>query len=483
MFFKSTTILKLTLLGFILAAVPLTIGLLSTMFLVDRLAVQMQKAVHNSTQAVESGRLIATQALSMERSALQYLVLRDKAILSSYQSKRVQFAQEIERLLMLPLDAALSTRLQNLLVREANLYQKLQDAPRQPPRNEEKLATTERLSELVRPIPFDVTSLASRESISMNQQVSQVRRLLLWQVAALIPLALLIAVVFSVLISRPLRRLGEVIRQLGAGKFNTAIEVTGPQDIRELGEQLDWLRRQLAALDEQKLQFLHHVSHELKTPLTAIREGAGLLRDGIAGNLMAEQQEIVEILHENSLQLQDQVESLLNFNLALAQEQPFAKDPLDLAALLPSVVEKHQLTMRARNISIKSKLQPSFVNGDAEQLRAIVDNLLSNAIKYSPDGGRVQIRLYQKNQNAILDIMDEGTGILPEDKPHLFEPFFQGKSPYSGPVQGTGLGLSLVERYLHLHDGSIRLIETRKGAHFQVTLPMIPNVENTECTN
>lgn len=483
MFFKSTTILKLTLLGFILAAVPLTIGLLSTMFQVDRLAVQMQRAVHNSTQAVESGRLIATQALSMERSAMQYLVLRDEAILSSYQSKRVQFAQEIERLLMLPLDTALSARLQSLLVREASLYQKLRKATSQPPLNEEKLAATERLSELVRPIPFDVTSLVSRESSSMNRQIGQVQRLILWQTAALVPLALLIAVIFSLLISRPLRRLGEVIRQLGAGKFNAAIEVSGPQDIRELGQQLDWLRRQLAALDEQKLQFLHHVSHELKTPLTAIREGVGLLRDGIAGNLMEEQQEVVDILYENSLQLQNQVESLLNFNLALAQEPPLAKEPLDLAALLPSVVEKHQLAMRARNISIKFLLQPSFVNGDAEQLRAIVDNLLSNAIKYSPDGGEVRITLYPKNQNVILDIMDEGTGILPEDKPHLFEPFFQGKSLSSGPVQGTGLGLSLVERYLHLHGGSIRLIETRQGAHFQVTLPLISNVDNTECTN
>jgi two-component system sensor histidine kinase GlrK len=487
MLFKPTTILKLTLLGFVLVAVPLTIGLLSTVYQVDHLAVQMQKAVHDSTQAVESGRLIAAQAFNMERSAGQYMVLRDESILSRYQSQRTQLAQEIERLLTLSHDSALSERLKRLLAREGSLYQKLQEAARQPPQNEEKLTETERLSELVRHIPFDVTRMIARESHAMNQQVSQVQRLLLWQAAALIPLALFIAVVFSVLISRPLRRLSAAIRQLGAGEFGTAIDVAGPQDIRELGEQLDWLRRQLAALDEQKLLFLHHVSHELKTPLTAIREGAGLLRDGITGILSQEQQEVVQILHENSLQLQHQVESLLNFNLALAQDKLPAGESADLATLVPEVVEKHRLAMRARNISMESQLQPTVVSGAPEQLRIVIDNLLSNAIKYSAEGGKVLISLYQENQKAVLNVVDEGVGILPDDQPHLFEPFFQGQSPSHGPLQGTGLGLSIVERYLRLHGGFIELIKTRQGAHFRVTLPMntmqMPNVDDKVCTN
>ena len=301
--------------------IPLTFGLVSTVFQVDRLALQMQMTVHDSAQAAESGQLIAAQAFSMERSAGQYLVLRDDTILSRYRTQRIQFAQEIERLLALSLDLTLSEQLQQLRIREENLHQKLQDAAMLPPESEKKLTDEERLSELVQPIPFDVTGMIARASSAMTQQVGQVRRLLLWQAAALIPLALFFAVIFSVLISRPLRRLGAAIRQLGAGKFTTVIEVSGPQDIRELGEQLDWLRRQLAALEEQKLQFLHHVSHELKTPLTAIREGAGLLRDGIVGDLEEQQEEVVQILHENSLQLQNQVESLLNFNFALAQEQ------------------------------------------------------------------------------------------------------------------------------------------------------------------
>lgn len=483
MLLKPTSILRLTLLGFILVAIPLTAGLLSTVFQVDRLAVQMRKTVHDATQAVAAGRLIATQALNMERSAGQYIVLLDEAILSRYRNQRQQFAREVQRLLALSRDPALSTRLEQLLRREADLYQQLEKPTGQPLGEEKDLAATGHLSALVQPIPFDVTRMIAQASSDMNRQVAQVQRLLLWQAGALIPLALFIAVLFSVLVSRPLRRLGSAIRQLGSGRFDQAIDVDGPQDIRQLGEQLDWLRSQLAALDEQKLQFLHHVSHQLKTPLTAIREGAGLLNDGIPGNLNRAQQEVVQILQENSLQLQDQVESLLNFNLALAQEKLPASEAVDLAALISEVAARHLLPARARNISLETDLQPAVVSGAPEQLRVIIDNLLSNAIKYSASGGRVQIRLRRQNQTVVLDVIDEGMGILPEDSPHLFKPFYQGKSPAQGPVRGTGLGLSIVERYLRLHGGSVQSLDRRQGAHFRVTLPVAADAEQKSCTS
>ena len=472
MSFKPATILQLTLLGFILVAVPLTLGLINTQLQVDHLATRMQKAVLTSAQAVESGRLIATQALNMERSALQYLVLKDMNIRNRYEEQRKSFVREIRRLLDLPLDEALSTRLQKLQEHEARLHQRLQQDNEASDSGKEQLDENEQLSMLAAPIPFDVTALITAESRRVNEQISAVRRLLLWQAAALIPLALLIAVVFSLLVSRPLRHLGGAIRQLGAGEFNAPIQVRGPQDIRELGEQLDWLRQQLAALNEQKMQFLHHVSHELKTPLTTIREGAGLLQDGITGELTAEQQEVVQILHDNSLQLQSQVERLLDFNLALSQEHPPEQKRVELSALVEAAVDNRQLALQSRHIKVHMQLVPVSVTGDARQLRSVIDNLLSNAIKFSPAGGEIHIRMQRKNQQLQLDVIDEGAGIPKEDRPHLFEPFFRGKLPASSPVRGTGLGLSLVKRYLHLHGGTITLVDSVKGAWFRVTLPL-----------
>jgi hypothetical protein len=122
----------------------------------------------------------------MERSAAQYLVLHDEAILTRYEHQQSKLKQEVNRLLTLSHDPALSKRLQQLLVREGELYQKLQEITTGPMLKRQELTAVGHFSELVQPIPFDVTRMITQESSTMNFQVSQVQLLLLWQAAALI---------------------------------------------------------------------------------------------------------------------------------------------------------------------------------------------------------------------------------------------------------------------------------------------------------
>ena len=130
-------------------------------------------------------------------------------------------------------------------------------------------------------------------------------------------LALAIALAFTRFIVRPIAELDASIRQLGSADFTRPIKVRGPEDLRYLGEQLDWLRRRLTELEAQKNRFLRNVSHELKTPLTALREGAELLNDGIAGALAPQQQQVVAIMRDNSVKLQRLIEDLLDYQRAL----------------------------------------------------------------------------------------------------------------------------------------------------------------------
>lgn len=474
----STSIQQLAILGFALVVLPLAVGLVSTVLQVDRLALGMEKTLGNTTQAVEAGRLIASQALSMERNAEQYLLLGDVALLLRYESSRKRLSKEIRRLEVLSTDDTLSHRLELLRQREEALYRKLLDTPDEA-LGKARLAASDRISEVVRTIPLEVTRMVARNSERMNQRVTEVQEKLLWQALALIPLALLMAALFGTLVSRPLRRLGAAIRRLGEGRFSEPVEIKGPQDIRQLAEELEWMRQQLAALDEQKLQFLRHISHELKTPLTAIREGAGLLHEEVTGRLTPEQKEVTRILEESSHQLQGQVESLLNFNLALAQQQRGEGHPLDLAPLIRSVAERHNLSAQARNIRLELELQPAWVSAVEGQLRLIADNLLSNAIKYTPDGGQVRVTLRCAGERVELDVSNSGAGISREDRPHIFEPFYQGKSISHGPLKGTGLGLSIVLHYVMLNEGEVKLLEVEEGACFRVTFPSLEG--NRKC--
>lgn len=477
-FTVATSVRQLILIGYLLVALPLTIALISTFYQVDSLSRQMQETLSETSSATESSRIIISQVLNLERTAGQYWVLRETELFQRYQTQREQLLSTIQGFRENQLSPVILERTVSLITAEKHLYEKLQQATK------EKDGTTEpnklsNISDLVRDLPEDVDRIISENSKAMSERIQSVEQLLLFQVVALIPLALVIATVFSVLITRPLRQLGQIINKLGSADFASPVSVVGPHDIQQLGRRLDWLRQQLAELDQQKLVFLQHVSHELKTPLTAIREGIALLQDRIAGPLTSDQAEIVDILRTNDLQLQKEVEALLDFNLALNQEKPNNAEPIVFDHLVQDTIAKHQLEFMSRSITVHTALAKISLKGDKIQLTSVIDNLLSNAIKHSPKDSRINISLIEIKQNAQLDVIDDGPGIDQDDEKRIFEPFYQGSHAQQGAVSGTGLGLAIVHRYVLLHHGSIHVINSTNGAHLRVYLPLqAPDLAN-----
>ena len=110
------------------------------------------------------------------------------------------------------------------------------------------------------------------------------------------------------------------------------------------------------------------------------------------------------------------------------------------------------------------------MHGDVEKLRVVIDNLLSNAIKYSPFGGTIVLRLARHKDQAVIEVIDGGPGIPPEDRERIFDPFYRGKNAAIAGVKGTGLGLAIVRDYVEMHQGTVKAIAAA-GAHFRVTLP------------
>ena len=199
------------------------------------------------------------------------------------------------------------------------------------------------------------TRLTERAIERLQETASQGRQKWLYLALATVGIALALAILFAVLIARPIRQLDLAIRQMGTADFTHAIEVNGPQDLRYLGQRLEWLRSRLRELEEQQNRFLRHVSHELKTPLTAVREGAELLRDHVGGELSPEQQEIVRIVRENTLSLQKLIEDLLTYHQTRALE-PQAIGPVALPDIVRRVVREHKLAALARMVTIEAQL-------------------------------------------------------------------------------------------------------------------------------
>ena len=468
---KPTSIKQLILIGFFLAVLPLTIALINTFYQVDSLSRQMQKTLSEVSSSTESSRIIVSQVLNLERTAGQYWVLREAELLQRYQDQHQQLLDSIQSFRSNSLSPVILERITRLTFAEKQLYEKLRLAPKEEQGTSEPKDLSD-LSTLVRDLPLDVSNSVSKKSRSMDRSIYRVKRLLLFQALTLIPLALLIATVFSVLITRPLRQLGSIINKLGSADFTSPVSVKGPQDIQQLGIRLDWLRRQLAELDQQKLVFLQHVSHELKTPLTAIREGTALLQDRITGPLTSDQAEIVDILRINELQLQKEVEALLDFNLALSQKKPNSAELIFFDQLILETITKHQLEIMSRSVTMQTNLAKISLQGDRVQLATVIDNLISNAIKYSPKHSSIVVSLIEHKHRMQLDVIDSGPGIDPQDEARIFEPFYQGSHAQQGSVSGTGLGLAIANRYVLLHHGSISVINSTNGAHFRVYLPL-----------
>jgi two-component system sensor histidine kinase GlrK len=294
-----------------------------------------------------------------------------------------------------------------------------------------------------------------------------------WQLLALIPFAILLAFMFSLRIARPIQQIDEAIRNMGQGKLSKAIHVDGPQDLVYFGERLDWMRRRLLKLEEQKTRFLQHVSHELKTPLTAMREGADLLAEGVAGELSEEQQRIANILYSNSIQLQRRIEDLLSYSALQTERAALIRHKANLRNILEAVLQDQNLAVMSKGLRIEVSCPELVMDCDEQKIKTIVDNLLSNAVKFSPQRGRISIWANKIEESIVLNVLDAGAGIDEADRDKVFEPFFQGRQMHNSPTRGTGLGLSIAREYALAHGGNIELVpQPESGAHFRLTIPV-----------
>src|SRR6267378_2038979 len=421
--------LSLLLLAFALVAAPLIVAFYNAAVYVEQLAGQSQTAVSQAAQASRGSRLLVEQTTALERVVRQYLILDDEELLKDYARLRGNFKANTSELSLQPLD------------------------------------------EPQRDVLNTSNALIDREVESMRRTGERAQRILWLQLAATIPLGVLLAAGVTLLIARPIRQLDQAIRRLGAGEFEGDIRVGGPADLKYLGSRLDWLRQRLIELEQQKRLFLRHVSHELKTPLTALREGSELLAEGTAGPLSSGQREIVEILQQKSVQLQLLMEGLLNYHRAQESVGRLELTAVRFDEVVEQVLDDHRLAIQARGIRADLRLDPVILQADEEKLRAVAANLVSNAVKYSPDEGMISLALRRVGDEVVFDVRDAGPGIPPEDHDRIFDWFYQGEDVHRGRLQGSGLGLAIAREFVVAHGGRIEVVrDLAAGAHFRVTL-------------
>jgi len=296
-------------------------------------------------------------------------------------------------------------------------------------------------------------------------------------VIAVVLLGLGLAGLATYCIMHPLRRVQEHIRQIGQGTFGRSVNVEAPSDLRELVDTVNWMGKKLQELDDMKAEFLAHVSHELRTPLASIHMGTQLLLDEIPGALSQEQSETLRIIKDSSERLIRLISTLLDLSKMEAGMMVYQIAPTDLLRLAETSVSKVRLLAEGKHIQILTEAPSDrvWVSADGARIEQVLDNLFSNALKFSPEGAAVKLRLQPDVKGGIVhvSVADTGPGIPPEDVPHIFERFYQGRAYAKNTLAGSGLGLALAKKVVEAHGGRIRVeSDLGKGTTVHFTLPL-----------
>ena len=465
---------KLLVVGFAMVALPLIFALINNAISIDQFANRSQRAVQQAVESTQSSRRLAELLGTLERNARQMAILGDRSLLDTYETNRAVFLQTAGEFSALPFDAEQKAALDDIISGEAVVYAALRESGAGGGRLKQVLENFRRLDARAGSIIERADRLIDREIEAMRETAARAQRITFWQMMALVPVALLLAAGFTVLIARPIRQIDAAIRRMGGGDFAAPVGVNGPRDLQLLGHRIEWLRHRLNELEQQKNRFLRQVSHELKTPLTALREGSELLSEEALGKLTPEQQEVTGILRASSIELQRLIEDLLSYGAAEFHRSALRFSPVMVRRVVARVLDHQNLSLRARALRIAPHVDDITLEADFEKLRIMLDNLISNAAKFSPEGGVITIEARSDGQHMLLEVADDGPGIPPAERERVFDPFYRGRNVAGGPLRGSGIGLSIVRDYAQAHGGTVEVVDepARSGARLRVTLPL-----------
>lgn len=262
----------------------------------------------------------------------------------------------------------------------------------------------------------------------------------------------------------------EVIRDLGAQAALLAGRAEAADEQRRLAQELSETVEALHLASQAKSDLLARVSHEFRTPLTAIIGYSALLQRGIDHGDPMLARTGPERIHSAGLHLLAMVEEVLDLAQMDAGHLHLQVEEAELADLVTRTVEELQPLAARKQITLRSDVPPGRLPVDPHRMRQVLYNLISNAVKFTPNLGTVAVAAQMDEDKVRLSVTDDGIGIPFDDQPRIFEEFTQVAD--HGPHQGSGLGLSIVRRLVAAHGGHTELESTPgKGSCFIVTLP------------
>jgi signal transduction histidine kinase len=274
------------------------------------------------------------------------------------------------------------------------------------------------------------------------------------------------------------------------------VEVESEDEIGELARTFNTMAESLARAEELRRQMVVDIAHELRTPLSIIQGNLEGMLDGV---LPLDPEQVASV-HEETLLLSRLVADLRLLSLAEAGQLKLERSETNLGALIRSVVDRLRPQAQAKGVALETELPASLpiLSIDADRISQVIGNLVSNALRYTPAGGAVSVQCSVNSDQLtvnskqwsvsseqiaddklitdhwlLITVTDTGSGIAPEDLPHVFDRFYRADRSRNRATGGSGIGLAIVKQLVEAHGGRVWAeSELGKGSRFSFTLPL-----------
>lgn len=271
-------------------------------------------------------------------------------------------------------------------------------------------------------------------------------------------------------VMKPLGELTSAAREMAEGNFTARVtsEETGPE-IGELATAFNTMADKLSAVESSRRDFVANVSHELRSPITSI---SGFVQGMEDGSISPEEHpKYLALVADETRRLSKLIGDLLALSRLERDDAALDLTAFDMNEMLRRAVIRRVNDLESRRMEIICNFEDDscMVRADSDRIEQVVVNLLDNAIKFTPESGQITLTTRTDKNLCIITVADNGAGILPEDRPRIFERFFTADRAHTAG-KGTGLGLSICQRIMEMHGQSIRLLDTSEGTAFSFTL-------------
>jgi signal transduction histidine kinase len=277
---------------------------------------------------------------------------------------------------------------------------------------------------------------------------------------------------FAVLrVARPLHQLRKATQAVAAREFSKPLAVSGPSEIRDLTRAFNRMADRLGEIDRLKDEFFTGISHDLRTPLAAIRWSADLLHTGSLGVLTPKQMRLAETIQSSSRRLLALVGQIVELGRLRAGQLQLDLRSTDLRGVIGQAVEEMRPLAEHGQLRLDVAVPDDLptIMADADRLHQIMVNLLANAVRFTPPGGRVSVSVVRESAEVAVQVADTGVGIPADLVPKIFDPYEQAHRGRGG----SGVGLTVVRGLVEAHGGRVWVeSEEARGSCFTFTLPV-----------